>query len=362
MRRTPPEIPDTERRTASVVRAKSWQLVLLIAALAGVSTRAATPTLTDVEIGAPSMPGSMTKAADGKITITGGGADIWGAADACHYAYFKATGDFDYVVKVESLVGNSGDGGWSKAELMARLEETAGAGPQPGDPFLANMTTRPSSDTANSAPAGVNFRGPQWRVNRDGNADWRTPSPVITPNIPENWLRLERVGTAFYMYWSNDGKTWAMYQPWDPQGYNTAGMAPAGADNNTAFPGSNVAGGTDTAPWPNSILLGVAVTSHNDADISTAVLSTFEPYTPVPVAITTQPQATVAISANKALELSIAATGDPVHYQWRKDGTDIKDAFPARPTKCSSPRPAIPEPTRSASLAAAKRSSAPTPL
>ena len=101
--------------------------------MAAYNVRAAAPTLTGIDLGAPSNPGSVTTAADGKITVVGGGSDIWNASDAGYYAYFKQTGDFDYVMKVESLVGNTGDGGWSKVELMVRQEETAGAGPQGPD-------------------------------------------------------------------------------------------------------------------------------------------------------------------------------------------------------------------------------------
>lgn len=293
------------------------RLLLFAAALSTVSAGLAAPTLTPLDVGAPSNPGSTKVAADGKITVVGGGGDIWNSSDSFHYAYFKVTGDFDYAMKVDSLVGNSGDGGWSKVELMARPEDPAspGAGPQPGDPHLSNMTTRPSSDTANSAPAGVNYRGPQWRSNRDGASSWTTPNPVITPNIPDNWVRLERVGSVFYMYWSNDGKAWSMYNPYSPQGWDTAGSWPPGADNaDTAF---------FTEAWPSSIFLGIAVTAHNDGDVSTATISNFGAYTPVPISIVKQPQATVSIAANSKLTLSVEASGDPVHYQWRKDGVAI---------------------------------------
>jgi hypothetical protein len=306
---------------------RTFRKVFLTVLAGAASWGASAQTLTDIDLGTPSIPGSTTVSNDasgGKVyTIIGGGSDIWGAGDNCHYAYAKVTGDFDYIMKVDSLVGNSGDGGWTKVELMARIEESAGVGPQGNDPFIANMTTRSSADTVNSAPAGNNNRGPQWRVNRAGNADWRTPNPAITPNIPNNWVRLERAGSAFYMYYSNDGKAWTMYQPYAPQGFDTAGMFPAGADNTTAFPGSNVTGGTDTAPWPSTIFLGVAVTAHNDGDISTAVVSHFGPYTPVPIAITQQPVASLSVVASQPLILSVAATGDPVHYQWMRNGTPL---------------------------------------
>lgn len=295
-------------------------LITALAGLAACYARAATPTLTGADVGTPSMTGETTVAADGKITVVGGGADIWGTVDAFHYAYFKVTGDFDYVMKVDSLVGNSGDGGWSKVELMARQEDPAspGAGPQAGDPHISNMTTRSSGDTANSAPAGVNHRGPQWRAIRDNNSSWTTPTTAYPPNIPNNWMRMERVGSTFYMYTSNDGTTWNMYGPYDPQGWDTSGSWPPGTDNpDVAF---------FSEAWPSTIFLGIAVTAHNDADVTTAVISNFGPYTPKPIAITTQPPATLSVSQNNALELKVAATGDPVHYEWRKDGTPIARA------------------------------------
>ena len=71
------------------------------------------------------------------------------------------------------------------------------------------------------------------------------------------------------------------------------------------------------------------MTSHADAYSSTAVFSNFGTYTPTAIAITKQPAATVAVSANSKLELSVVATGDPVHYEWRKDGTPVARAVGA---------------------------------
>lgn len=307
----------------SVTGRNYWKVLLLGAALAGYTAHAATPTLTGVDVGSPSYPGSTTVGADGKITVEGGGSDIWNSSDNFHYAYFKVTGDFDYVVKVESLTGNTGDGGWSKAELMARFEDPAspGVGPQGGDPHISNMTTRPSSDTppaddsGTTPAAGVNNRGPQWRATRDGASSWTAPNPAYPPNMPDNWMRLERVGSVFYMYTSNDGKSWNMYNPYSPQGWDTKGSWPPGTDN------PDVAYFTEA--WPDTIFLGLAVTAHADGYTSKAVFSNFGPYTPTPVAISQQPPATVNIAANSKLEVKVAAAGDPVHYEWRKNGTPV---------------------------------------
>jgi hypothetical protein len=296
-------------------------LVTTLAGFAVCSAQAAAPTLTGADVGAPSIPGSLTITNDGSgkpvHVVTGGGGDIWNTADSFYYAYFQVTGDFDYVVKVSSHIGNSGDGGWSKAELMARQDDGSGA-PSAGDEFIANMANRPSSDTANGAPAGVNNRGPQWRSIRDNACTWTTPNPAFPPNANSNWLRLERVGNVFYMYTSDDGQVWHMYNPYDPQGWDTSGSWPPGTDSpDVAF---------FTNAWTSKILLGLAVTGHNDSDVATVAFTDFGPYTPTPPSITTQPAATVSVSQNNALVLSVTATGDPVHYQWLKNGTPISRA------------------------------------
>ena len=100
--RTHPKSP-TETRPRRF-RVRYWKLLLLSATMAAYSASAA-PTLTGTDLGSPSNPGSVKTAADGKITVVGGGSDIWNTSDNFHYAYFKVTGDFDYVVKVESLTG-----------------------------------------------------------------------------------------------------------------------------------------------------------------------------------------------------------------------------------------------------------------
>lgn len=298
-------------------------------------TQAAPPAgLKGMDVGSPSMPGTHTVAGD-QITVVGGGSDIWNASDNFYYAYFPVTGDFDYVVKVENLIGNVGDGGWSKAELMARLPLDASADPAGDDPHISNMANRPASDIPPTVDdvvgvAGVNNRGPQWRSHRAGEgqdpegndwtgvSSWTTPNPAYPPQPPNQWLRLERVGSVFYMYTSNDGSSWNMYNPFSPQGWDTAGSWPAGADNPTQAYFTNA--------WPAKINLGLAVTAHTDSYLSTGVFSGFQAYTPVPIAITAQPPATLAVTETSALNITVVATGDPVHYQWSKNGTVIPQA------------------------------------
>lgn len=304
------------------MRNKTSRVLSALAVAAGLAAAAAwgqIPGLQNQDVGFPGLPGSTTFAG-GKYTVTGGGNDIWGASDNFHYAYIKVTGDFDYIVKVESLTRNSTNGtddGWSKAELMAREAVDDGFGglfPDGSDRHISNMTTR--SD-------GQNEVGLQWRSDLRGSGsawpnDIGITTPVYRPTYPNTWLRLERVGSKFWGYASTDGVTWTELRgsPYDFLALN---------GNETAL--------RQDGNMANVLALGMAVTAHADADTSSAVFSGFARWTPVPIQITTQPPATVNVSANATLTITAAATGDPVHYQWRRNGDDIPGATSATYTK-----------------------------
>lgn len=254
------------------------------------TVRAATPTLTPQDVGFPSLAGSTTVAGD-KITVVGGGNDIWNTSDNFHFAYFPVNGDFDYIVKVESLEGPDT---WTKAGLMARAAADDGAGnlfPDGTDPFIMNLTTR---------SAGQNEVRTQFRNLRAGSPGEIIPSPVRRPTYPNTWLRLRREGNTFTSFASEDGTNWVRL------------------GTHTVSPDE----------FPARLALGLAVTAHNDADPNgaTAVFSNFAEHVPVAVAITTQPPATVSAMESTEFEISVAASGDPVSYQWQKDGTDIPGA------------------------------------
>ncbi len=263
------------------------------------------------DVGSPSLAGSYTVAA-GKISMVGGGNDIWNSADNFHFAYITVTGDFDYVVKVENLQGPDN---WSKAELMAREGTDAGAAGLSfagEDRHISNMTTR---------SGGQNEIGLQWRSDSSGTGsawpnDIGIGTPLQRPTYPNTWLRLERTGSKFWGYASSDGLAWTLLRgsPYDFLALNGTEAALRTAGN-----------------LANKLALGLAVTAHNDGDATgaTAVFSEFKAFTPVPIAITTQPPATLSVPANSPLTLAIAGKGDPLHYQWRKDGVDIPGAMSA---------------------------------
>ncbi len=279
-----------------------------------------TYTLTDADVGTPTLAGSMTTQVnpfDGTTyyTVVGGGADIWNAVSDFNYAYAQFTGDFDVVVQVNSLIGPDT---WSKAELLCDGFATD-QGIQGSDPFVATMTTQQG--------AGVvqNDAELQDRPTASAGCGNAAMSPAFSPTYPNCWLRLTRVGNVFSLKSGTDIRTW-----------------------------TGTASYTDSAnAFGSMTYVGLAVTAHNDSDSvgGIATFSHFGSYPPLPVAITTQvvtsvsfvqnaqanvpgetpptvyaPGAPVTAIQGYPITLSIAATGDPLSYQWYKNGVAITGA------------------------------------
>lgn len=269
-------------------------------------------TFTGIDLGTPSLPGSVTSNPDGTKTIVGGGADIWGTADAGYY-YYATISDpvWDAVVHVRDLQGPDN---WTKCELMVRLPD--GATPAADDPFIAAMTTR---------TGGQNQIAPQWRTARAGNADWNALGRTVRPTYPGTWLRVQRQWSIFTMWYGNDGVNWTKYVDID-----TAKTDVVGSDNGTTF----------GEAWPNTVFVGVAVTAHNDSDATggVAVISDLKitkgPSTPT-LAIVEDVQDATAIVGTAAI-FSFAVTNTAIEngivsdYQWYKNGSPIAGATGSR--------------------------------
>jgi len=150
------------------------------------SSRAQTPTLVSQDVGAPLLAGSMSQAG-GKITIVGGGNDIWNASDNFYYAFFQVTNDFDYEAKVEDLQGPDN---WTKAELMAREAADLGTGlqPQGDDRHINVMTTR---------AGGQNEVALQWRSDsRASGSAWPNEIGIaaLPPDLSKHLAAAHAIG------------------------------------------------------------------------------------------------------------------------------------------------------------------------
>ena len=149
----------------------------------------------------------------GSFTVTGGGRDVWGTADAFQFAYQPMHGDGQIVARIASVDGVAA---WTKAGVMIRDSL---------DPASAHAFVLASLSK------GVAFQ-------RRAEAGGLTTHTGVAGAAPV-WLRLARLGTTITASISTDGTSW------------------------TAI-------GEDTVSFGSSVLVGLAVSSHDPAITATA--------------------------------------------------------------------------------------------
>jgi hypothetical protein len=180
--------------------------------------------VTDLTIWYRGNPISFLETAD-TVTLSGGGSDIWGAADNFRFAYKRLNANGVITARIDSQTRTHE---WAKAGVMIR--ETL-------DPGSAHAFVALTPDH------NVSFQ--RRLVANDASAN--TDSSV-TAKAPY-WVRLTRTNDTFKAECSADGKTWTPLVP----------ATPASSSLDIAM--------------ASSVYVGLAVTSHNAADASTAVFS-----------------------------------------------------------------------------------------
>jgi hypothetical protein len=183
------------------------------------------PALTWVanDIGSTATAGGFIDNGDGSYSITGSGADIWGTADAFHYVYKPLVGDGQMTVNVVGMTGTSANV-WQKAGVMIR--ETLAAGSRNA---MILMSVGPGA--ASTFAGGDAF---QWRSVTDAAS---SSSHSVCDNIevlPPNCVRLVRTGNMFSGFVYVNGE-------WVQEGQ------------------------TVTIAMPETVYIGLAVTSHDNA-------------------------------------------------------------------------------------------------
>lgn len=279
---------------------KALALCLFIV-LGGISTPllGQVSAFTGQDVGAPGHLGGFTNNVDGSISINGGGDDIWSNSDNFYYYYASVTG-LVWEAKVK-IISFEGPDQWSKVNLMARRPNGIGAPPAGGDPHYSAVSTR---------AAGQNEIRPNWRAARDGGSSDFTPG--LNPSYPNQWLRMTRTNTLFTLFTSTDGVNW------------------------TQFHSQNVSTFDGTA-WEDPILVGVAVTAHNngDANGATAVVSNLSVtvYTVTPpsaAGILSEITGTANVYAHSEASFNFVATNNAnpsilygMTYEWYKNGVRV---------------------------------------
>jgi regulation of enolase protein 1 (concanavalin A-like superfamily) len=238
---------------------------------------ASSGTLTDQDIGAVGLAGSASESG-GTYTVKGAGADIWGTADGFNFAWQALAGDGQIVTRVASLQNTST---YAKAGVMIRN----GVGSNAAHVILDVKPGGGLELLARSAAGGTT----SWLANGSGAA------PI--------WLKLARSGSTFTGYSSSDGTTWTKV-------------------------------GSTTVTMAGSADAGLAVCSHNTAQLNTA---TFDHLSVGATAAAAVGSALDAASlSSQAEEIVVHASdvpGEALHGSWVKaadataaDGTKLSTA------------------------------------
>lgn len=191
--------------------------------------------LKQTDIGNPAIAGKVT-ITDKGIDINAGGSDIWGTHDEFHFSYKSIKGDFDLSVQVLSL---SAANKYTKAGIMARVDLSDNS-------QHVYYQVFPDNSSRNKNNGGCEF---QYRSIKAGEMkaiypDIKTAGTQFNVTFPNTWIRLKRHGNVFESYMSSDHKTWKLYSTFEQI-------------------------------LPNELFVGLAVTSHNPSDITTARFESF---------------------------------------------------------------------------------------
>lgn len=178
---------------------------------------AAAPT-TSRDIGRVAATGS-TSIANGVYTVRASGADIWGTADEFRFVYGTMTGDGEITARVDSVTATNP---WTKAGVMIRERLSSNSR------FAYTLV---------AAANGVDF---QHRLSDGASARSATADRVTRA---PHWVRLRRIGNVFTAYVSPDGHSWRQH------------------------------GQSASITMGSTVYVGLAVTSHRDGRLATAVYS-----------------------------------------------------------------------------------------
>ncbi|TSE06704.1 T9SS type A sorting domain-containing protein [Aquimarina algiphila] len=169
----------------------------------------------NADIGNPVINGNASYS-NGAFTIDAGGADIWNNSDEFHFIYQPLKGDGEIIAQTNSI-GTTNP--WAKGGVMIR--ETL------------NSTSKHAMLVASSAE-GIAFQ--RRNVDRGG-----TTHTGINGAVPV-WLKLVRANTTLTAYQSEDGTNWIKI-------------------------------GEDEITMNNDVYIGLALTSHNEAEVCTATFA-----------------------------------------------------------------------------------------
>lgn len=167
------------------------------------------------DIGAVGLAGAATYS-NGVLTLSASGADLWGAADEFGFFYATRSGDGAITARI---VSQDPTDPWAKAGVMVR----------------ASLAT-------NAAYAAFLVTSSNGIAHQSRLTNGAVTTSTTTPGAAPYWVRMMRNGSVLQSYHSPNGTNWTYWR--------TTTLTNPGAD----------------------LLWGIAVTAHNDAQLSEAVV------------------------------------------------------------------------------------------
>ncbi|MEM8510674.1 MAG: PKD domain-containing protein, partial [Bacteroidota bacterium] len=227
---------------------------------------------------------------DGTFEIKASGVDIWGAADEFHYVYQALEGDGEIVARVVSLEQTDI---WAKAGVMMRDNLSP-------DAALAQMIVAPNPNNVGGEAHSFQYRS----ENGAAMGGSSFTQPTLLPGGLPHYVRLVREGDTFTGYVSQTNGDWTQVD-------------------------------SQTIPMANTIFVGLATTSHDDGQLTTAV------YDDVSLTVTNNNQPPIAVVLSDVTSgiapLTVNFTGSSstddsniTSYEWDfKDGNTSTIANPS---------------------------------
>jgi hypothetical protein len=198
-----------------------YRVQLTVTDAAGLSTGASSTLLPDCgeawqgqDIGDVETAGSFEDEAD-SITVHGSGDNILGWSDEFYYVYQTLEGDGEIIARLTSLTQTHE---WAKAGVMVR--------------------GRLSDDSSHGMMAVIADHGVAAYYRRDDGEFGLLARPGPELSMPV-WLRVVRSGDTLAGYYSSDGTSWTLSE-------------------------------SGTISLPDSVLIGLALTSRDDGALATA--------------------------------------------------------------------------------------------
>jgi endoglucanase Acf2/regulation of enolase protein 1 (concanavalin A-like superfamily) len=222
------------------------------------------------DVGAVAASGSASHSS-GTFTVAGSGADIWGTADEFRYVYQPVTGDVTLTARIVSLTNSNS---WAKAGVMIRETTAANA-------KHASTIITPTN--------GLSF---QRRAIAGGGSE-HTGSGGSAPY----WLRIKRVGNVFTSEISTNGSSWSTV-------------------------------GTQTISMTSTVQVGLAVTSHADGSLCTAIFDNVVVSTTSNVPVTgvsvTPAIVSLALGGTQSLTATVApSNATNKNVTWSSSNTSV---------------------------------------